>query len=254
MITLGSHKSEIKRSERLTRTMSVRDTDLFKLEKQANVIVAAMKKRQLEKREEEEREAKESKAKAADEASAAAEAKQTPAAAPVVPEAPPAPALPPPPPPPPAGDDKGVTMLAQSEDYEDIFGIALARLERVKGIYRWRIENLRPVLVSNDAAGHAPHMFHKRDCYLVLKVTSDEKVDAAGKASADPKQEINSASMNYALHYWIGSEASVDKTGTAHRASPPKEKIMIELTCACARACAARDGVPRLETPLYDWR
>jgi membrane protein involved in colicin uptake len=56
MITLGSHKSEIKRSERLTRTMSVRNTDLFKLEKQANVIVAAMKKRQLEKREEEEQE------------------------------------------------------------------------------------------------------------------------------------------------------------------------------------------------------
>jgi hypothetical protein len=213
VLKLGSHKSELKRSERLTRTMSVRDTDLFKLEKQANVIVAAMKKRQVEKREEEEREAKASKEVPAAPTDQTA-ATQAPLA-PVIPEAPPAPA--PPPPPPASGDDKGVTMLAQSEDYEDIFGIALARLERVKGIYRWRIENLRPVLVSNDDVGHAPHMFYKRDCYLILKVTSDEKVDAAGKTNGDPKQEISSASMSYALHYWIGSEASVDKTGARRR-------------------------------------
>lgn len=132
------------------RTVSLRATDLFKLEKQANVIVAAMKKRQLEKKEEEERQVKEEKDRQAQEP-----AKDVPQPEPTkesqvrelkclpfresdmpgvqigIPTPPPAPA-PPPPPAVPAKDEK-ITMLAQGEDYEELFGIALARLEQVKG-------------------------------------------------------------------------------------------------------------------------
>eukprot|EP01087_Luapelamoeba_hula_P004114 TRINITY_DN14072_c0_g1_i1.p1 TRINITY_DN14072_c0_g1~~TRINITY_DN14072_c0_g1_i1.p1 ORF type:complete len:1539 (+),score=288.06 TRINITY_DN14072_c0_g1_i1:134-4750(+) len=142
------------------------------------------------------------------------------------------PAAPPPPPiapPPPPTEQKAtrVNMLGTCGDefYQSLFGVPKEMLEKVPGIYKWRIETMLPVLhhhpgvsTEGDATqGVLPlHQVFIKDCYLFLHVKLPKdvpppKTDGLAEPSAT---EVGSKIPTYHLHYWMGKEASPDKLGT----------------------------------------
>uniref|UniRef100_A0A8D1WZI1 FLII actin remodeling protein n=1 Tax=Sus scrofa TaxID=9823 RepID=A0A8D1WZI1_PIG len=72
-------------------------------------------------------------------------------------------------------------------DYSEFFTEDVGQLP---GLTIWQIENFVPVLVEEALHGK----FYEADCYIVLKTFLDD-----------------SGSLSWAIYYWIGGEATLDK-------------------------------------------
>ena len=184
-----------------------------RLERDALVIVDALKKMEKEK----EKDVKDEASKVESPRTAAEPPKVggQEAAPPAPPAGPPPPPIAPPPPP---SEKTRVNMLGSNSEeyYNNLFGVPKHVLESQSGLYRWRIENMQPVFIpEGDESGSKSNQFYVKDCYLILWVDAvppeekDKKPDASDAAGV-----IGSQVSTYNLHYWMGKETTSDKLGT----------------------------------------
>ncbi|CAN8301556.1 unnamed protein product [Cochlearia groenlandica] len=69
---------------------------------------------------------------------------------------------------------------------------ALQGCGQKSGLEIWRIENFKPVIVSQESHGR----FFTGDCYIVLKTTASRN-----------------GSLHHDIHYWLGKDSSQDEAG-----------------------------------------
>ena len=73
-------------------------------------------------------------------------------------------------------------------------GAEFGECGKVEGLVAWRIENKVPVKVPDDAMGK----LHKGDSYIFLRTSKSR-----------------SGAIQWAIHFWLGSESSQDEQGLA---------------------------------------